>query len=129
MPALSPADHLAIERLYAAYNHAIHLKDGTAWADCFTENATFSNSRGAHTGREALTAYGAAFANEVDARYWISNLVLEAIPDGATGTCYLEILHVGGGQPPRISLTGVYTDRLIQIDGHWKFATRHIQRD
>lgn len=129
MPGLAPADHLAIERLYARYNHAIRERDGVAWADCFTHDAVFSNRQGSTTGRDALIAYGTAFSTAVDARYWIDNLVLEATSDGAAGTCYLVIWHVGGGQPPRMSLTGVYTDRLVKQDGEWLFASRYIARD
>lgn len=130
MPPLTPAEVFAIERLYAEYNDAIRLADGDAWAACFTDTATFSNRRESVTGREALAAYGAAFSTAVSARYWINNLLLEATESGATGTCYLEILHVSkDGAPPRISLTGVYTDVLVRENGRWKFASRHIARD
>ncbi len=135
MPPLAPADVLAIERLYAEYNDAIRLADGAAWAACFTDTATFSNRRERVTGRQSLAAYGAAFSTAVAARYWINNLLLESTGTGATatsanGTCYLEILHVGkDATPPRISLTGIYTDVLVREDGRWKFASRHIARD
>ena len=130
MPPLAPVDVLAIERLYARYNEAIRLADGAAWARCFTDGATFSNRRERVTGRAALTQYGSEFSSASNARYWINNLLLEATEEGAAGTCYLEILHVGrDGGPPRISLTGIYTDLLVHVDGEWRFAARHIARD
>lgn len=126
---LSPADQLAIERLYARYNHAIHERDGVAWANCFTEDAVFSNRQGSTTGRAALAEYGNAFSTEVNARYWINNLVLEPANDGVHGSCYLVIWHVGGDEPARMSLTGLYTDRIVNRGGEWLFASRYIARD
>lgn len=129
MMELSPGDYLAIERLYARYNHAIHARDGVAWADCFTEDAVFSNRQGSTTGRAALVEYGNEFSTAANARYWINNLVIEPTTDGASGACYLVIWHVGDGQQPRMSLTGMYTDRLEKRDGEWLFASRYIARD
>lgn len=129
MTELSPEDHLEIERLYARYNHAIHERDGVAWANCFTDDAVFSNRGGSTIGRAALVEYGNAFSTAANARYWINNLVLEPSSKGATGTCYLVIWHVGGKEPARMSLTGIYTDRLVKRDGVWLFASRFIARD
>lgn len=130
MGNLPPADDLAIRRLYAEYNHAIRLGDGRAWAGCFTPDGVFSNRAETVTGRAALTAYADDFSKPRNARYWIDNLLLEATAAGAGGTCYLLLLHIGeAGGPPRISLTGMYTDTLVKTSEGWKFATRHIARD
>ena len=129
MPPLAAADVLAIERLYARYNHAIGHADGAAWAECFTEDATFSNRHEQVTGRPALERYGAEFSAATSARYWVSNLLLERSGDGVRGTCYLVILHVGkSANPPRISLTGIYDDVIVLEQGEWRFARRHIAR-
>jgi ketosteroid isomerase-like protein len=126
---LPPADILAIQQLYARYNHAIHAADGAAWAACFTDDGTFANRGGSHRGREALEAYGNEFSKAANARYWIDNLVLEPTPEGARGTCYLLILHVGGEGGPEISLTGVYADELVRVGAEWRFARRYVARD
>ncbi len=126
---LPPDDQLAIRGLYARYNHAISNCDADAWAGCFTADATFSNRATSVSGRAALFDYASGWI-EGNARYWIDNLVLEPSAVGATGTCYLFILHVPPAQdPPRISLTGVYVDELVNSEGSWKFASRHIARD
>ena len=130
MGQLRPEDDLAIRRVYAEYNHAIRLGDGAAWAACFTPDGVFSNRAETVAGRAALAAYADEFSKPRNARYWIDNLVLDATDAGATGTCYLLLLHVGeGGGPPRISLTGLYTDTLVKTSEGWRFATRHIARD
>ena len=130
MPPLPPADHLAIQSLHARYNHAIHLGDGVAWAACFTADGVFSNARERVSGAEALAAYAAEFSKARNARYWVDNLLLEATPTGARGTCYLLLLHIGQlGQPAAVALTGIYTDQLVKVGDEWKFAARNIERD
>jgi len=127
---LDPEDILAIQALYARYNHAIHEGRGDLWAACFTPDGTFSNVRESVHGAEALARYAADFSAGGNARYWIDNLVLAATPGGAEGSCYLMLLHIAdGAQPPTINLTGIYTDTLVEDGGEWKFATRHIERD
>ncbi len=130
MDALPPDDTLAIQQLYARYNHAIHRGDGAAWAACFTPDATFSNARESVAGAKALAAYADDFSKSANARYWIDNLVLEAAPGGASGTCYLALYHVVA-VPERLAprLTGIYTDTLTRFEGEWRFRSRHIARD
>ncbi|MGH2632231.1 MAG: nuclear transport factor 2 family protein [Tepidiformaceae bacterium] len=127
---LTPEDVLAIQALYARYNHSIHEARGDLWAACFTPDGTFSNARESVHGAEALARYADDFSAAGNARYWINNLVLEATSGGAQGTCYLMLLHVGQGSvPAAIHLTGIYTDTLVRAGGEWKFATRHVERD
>ena len=126
---MSAEDALAIEQLYARYNHAIRLGDGPAWADCFTPDGVFSNSRESVSGRDALAAYADEFAKPRNARYWINNLLIEASGEGVRGSCYLLLLHVEAGEPPAVQLTGTYTDSLVRAPGGWRFAARHVARD
>ena len=127
---LAPNDILAIQRLYADYNRAIHGADGAAWAACFTDDGVFSNRAREVHGREALASYATGFSADRTARYLINNLVIEGTSIGANGTCYLIILTVpGAGGTPEFQLTGVYSDTLVKRAGEWKFATRYIARD
>lgn len=100
---MSAEDALAIERLYARYNHAIHLGDGPAWADCFTPNGVFFNQRETVTGRQSLTAYANDFSKLRNARYWVNNLLLEPVDLEIRGSCYLLLLHVAAEAPPSSS--------------------------
>ncbi|MEO8540465.1 MAG: nuclear transport factor 2 family protein [bacterium] len=127
---LSAQDDFAIRALYAAYNHAIHRGDAAAWAGCFTRSGRFSNRQRVVEGEVALREYAADFSKDENARYWVDNLILEATDAGASGTCYLMILHTGAeGGPPSVNLTGIYTDSLVLIEGKWRFSARHIARD
>lgn len=129
---LTAGDRLAIEELYARYNHAIHEGDATAWTACFSDDGTFSNVRGRYSGRAALAGYVAGWIGDGGVRYWLSNVLVEAGEDAGTaeGTCYLAIIGTATpGQPARIQLTGRYTDTLRKDGGRWTFASRHIARD
>ncbi len=130
MTDLPPPDDLAIRALYAGYNHAIHRGDSEAWAACFTSDGRFSNRATTVSGRAELLKYALGWIGSGNSRYWIDNVILEATPEGATGMCYLLLIHVSEGDTPaRVDLSGIYTDTLVRVAGGWKFATRHISRD
>lgn len=128
---LSVEDQLAIQQLYARYNHAIDSGDGARWAACFTNDGTFSSATGTFQGREQLETFGNAFATRMKARHWTNNLVLEG--DGATarGSCYLMLLRLSPGEQPPASIlvTAIYRDELTRTADGWKFASRTVVGD
>jgi hypothetical protein len=126
---LSTEDTLAIQQLYARYNHAIDSGDGAGWAACFTGDGTFTSATGTFTGAEQLAAFGNAFPSRLKARHWTNNLVVEPDGDGAKGTCYLMLLRLTDGAPASILTTGIYHDRLVCDGGAWKFASRDVAGD
>lgn len=126
---LSAADHLEIQRLYAAYNNAIAAGDSASWASCFIPGGVFSNRSRSVRGHADLEGYAARFMAGRGTRYLINNLVLEPDGAGARGTCYLVILRLRAEGVAAVELTGVYSDSLVRHDGAWKFASRHVQRD
>ena len=124
---LNAEDQLAIQQLYARYNHAIDSGKADAWAETFTEDGVFASSAsGTTTGREALRAFATAFSSRLKARHWTNNLVLEATPDGAKGTCYLMLLRLSEGQPASPIATGIYRDDLVKGAQGWRFAKRDV---
>lgn len=128
---LSVDDQLAIQQLYARYNHAIDAGDGAAWAACFTPDGTFSSATGTFTGRDQLQGFGTAFAARMKARHWTNNLVLEGDGDAATGSCYLMLLRLTPGEQPPASIlvTAIYRDELRRTADGWKFASRTVVGD
>ncbi|MEO9255672.1 MAG: nuclear transport factor 2 family protein [Tepidiformaceae bacterium] len=122
-----PEDQFAIERLYARYASAIGQGDAQIWAECFTADGRFSNSRGSYSGRADLSAYAEGWIADGGVRYWMNNLLIEGTESGIAGSCYLAILRTGA--QPVIELTGIYTDTLVVVDGEWVFASRHVARD
>lgn len=130
MPALETSDQLAIQDLYARYNHAIDSGNGAAWANCFTADGTFASATGTFKGTEQLAGFGTAFATRMKARHWTNNLVIEGADGGATGTCYLMLLRLGNQENPTgILTTAIYKDKLTNAGGGWKFTSREVVGD
>ncbi|MCC7366154.1 MAG: nuclear transport factor 2 family protein [Dehalococcoidia bacterium] len=129
--ALSTEDKLAIQDLYARYNHAIDFGKGDVWAATFTPDGTFSSlGAGTFTGTEQLTGFGNGFATRIKGRHWTNNLVIEDAGDGAKGTCYLALLLLGGPEKGTSFLTtGIYNDELVRTDGGWRFKSRAVTPD
>lgn len=130
MATLSIEDQLAIQQLYARYNHAIDAGKGDAWAACFTAEGTFDSATGSFAGTDQLAAFGTAFAQRLKGRHWITNLVLDPAEGGATGSCYLMLLRLGEAEKPTsILTTAIYRDTLKKADGQWKFSSRKVEAD
>lgn len=129
--ALSTEDQLAIQQLYAKYNHAIDSGDGAGWAACFTADGVFSSATGTFNGTEQLAGFGNGFAQRLKARHWTNNLVVEG--DGATakGSCYLMLLRLTPGEQPPASIltTAIYRDELKSGADGWKFTNRTVVGD
>lgn len=129
--SLSTEDQLSIQQLYARYNHAIDSGKGDAWAATFTPEGVFSSANGTFAGSEALAGFANGFAQQLKARHWTNNLVLEATESGATGTCYLILLRLTPGErpPAGILATAIYNDELVKVSGDWRFAKRAVTTD
>lgn len=127
--ALSVDDQLAIQQLYARYNHAIDFGDGDGWAGCFTPDGVFNGGGGGpQTGSEALKAFAGGFASRMKARHWNTNLVVDGDGDAANGKCYLMLMNLADGKASPL-VTAVYHDQLKKTGDGWKFTSRSVQPD
>jgi hypothetical protein len=127
--ALSVDDQLAIQQLYARYNHAIDFGDGDGWAACFTPEGVFNGGAGGpQKGTEALKAFAGGFASRMKARHWNTNLVVEGSGGSAKGKCYLMLMNLAEGKAVPM-VTAVYHDDLVKTGDGWKFSARTVQND
>lgn len=128
---LTVDDQLAIQQLYARYNHAIDSGDAGGWAACFTSDGVFTSSNGgSFEGRESLVEFARGFAVRMKGRHWTNNLLLDATTDGASGTCYLMLYALGTkDEPARIVTTGIYVDALVRTPEGWRFSRRTVRGD
>jgi ketosteroid isomerase-like protein len=127
---LATDDTLAIQQLYARYNHAIDSGNADGWAACFTPDGTFASASGNFAGTQQLADFATAFAARMKARHWINNLVIDGNGSEATGSCYLMLLRLGAeGQPASILTTAIYRDTIVKQGGGWKFASRAVTGD
>ena len=130
--SLSVEDQLAIQQLYARYNHALDSGKGDDWAATFSADATFSSATGTFTGTEQLAGFGNGFAQRLKARHWTNNLVLEGDGAKASGSCYLALFRLSPGEQPPASIlvTALYNDELAKgPDGAWRFTKRTVVGD
>jgi hypothetical protein len=128
---LSVEDQLAIQQLYARYNHAIDAGKGDAWAACFTPDGTFKSGPIDLGGTAKLAEFGTAFPTRLKARHWTNNLVVEPAEGGAKGSCYLMLLRLTPGEQPPAGMvtTAIYNDTLAKVGGEWKFTSRAVAGD
>ena len=127
--SLSVEDHIAIEQLYARYNHNIDSGKAAEWAACFTADGVFNGGTGVFTGTEALTGFATGFFKQLKARHWTNNIVVDGDGAKATGACYLNLLMLAAGKPASTIATGIYNDELVKAAGAWKFSSRVMTAD
>ena len=130
--SLSVEDQLAIQQLYAKYNHAIDSGNGAGWAETFSTDGTFSSATGTFTGSEQLSGFASGFAARLKGRHWTNNLVIEGDGKKATGSCYLVLYRLTPGEQPPASIltTAIYNDELAKgPDNCWRFTRRTVTGD
>ncbi len=126
---LSVEDHIAIQQLYARYNHAIDFGHADDWAATFTDSGVFNSGQGTFTGTDQLKGFVAGFAAQLKARHWTNNLVLAGDGQTATGSCYLLLWRLQTGQPTNLLISGLYNDTLAKTAAGWRFTNRAVTPD
>lgn len=123
---LTVEDHLAIQQLVARYAYALdqNADNGAAYADLFTDDAVFRQPRTEGRANLAKLASSAPHGPNY-VRHFITNHVIEATPDGATGKQYLVVADIReSGQPGSIFLGGQYEDVYARTPQGWRFKAR-----
>lgn len=129
MSELTIADRLAIQELYARYNHHIDFGRSNDWAATFTHDGTIETEMGAFTGTEALAAFAASLFSQFKFRHWTNSLVVDGDAGRATGFCYLIGWALEDGKPPFANHHAHYEDELVKTADGWRFATRKVVED
>jgi hypothetical protein len=130
---LTPMDRIEIQHLIARYAYALDTggRNGYDYADLFADDGVFVGMNQGTTGRSyrgrdtlaSLARGGARNPNYVS--HYITNVVLEATPDGAKGTEYAIIGDFGtNGSGGTFSHGGHYDDTYVKTPDGWRFKTR-----
>ena len=133
--ALPAQDYVDIQNLYALYNHLSDAGDAEGYAACFTADGVLQiDPLGVVVqGRAAFVTYkyrDVAVRGGRYRRHWNGSLHLERIDANTVrGRCYFHGYNGQPGEPPVLADAGVYEDRIVRVDGAWKFARRHIRID
>lgn len=131
-------DRVAIEDMVVDYYAHLGGGDAGAFDAYFTEDAVFDVNGNIATGRAEIEAmYAAIGENPTSAsngggpfRMILSNPVIEVDGDTATARfIWTGIRNPAIDQPPVIDEQGREYDRLVKVNGEWKFAHRVVIAD
>ena len=127
--SLTAADYVEIQQLVARYSYAVdtHADSGYAYADLFTPDGVFGNTKG----REALAELARNTQKDrggpAYTRHYLTNVIVYPTPDGARGSQYLMALDVSeGGNPSSVVHGGRYDDLYVKTPGGWRFKSRQL---
>jgi hypothetical protein len=129
---LSAEDHVAIDRLYSAYNVYIDSDRIDDWVELFTPDGVYVSSE-TYAGRAELAAYGRKRAELQptmpfrNAQHWNANLLLEEDGEIVRGSCYLVRFAVDRETGAKEMVTlGSYKDAIVKFNGAWVFSRRQV---
>jgi len=126
---LTAMDYIEIRKLVASYAYALDTgaDNGSMYADLFAPGAVVF---GRVSGRENIAALARREPHGPDyTRHFLTNVVIEPSPEGATGHQYLAVIDVGeNGMPSRFFLGGKYEDTYVKTAQGWRFKTRNLVR-
>jgi hypothetical protein len=127
--ALSAADRVELQQLIARYSHALdHAPpDGLAFAELFTGDGTLVTATETFTGHPALAAYASRYrAANGGARNLSTNVLIEAVPGGASGKVYVVAVRSDPAGPGSIIAGGHFEDRYVRTAQGWRFLRRQF---
>ena len=127
-------DRIEIQQLIARYAYALDTggRNGYDYADLFTPDGVFVGMNQGETGRlyrgrdtlAALARGGPRNPNYVS--HYITNVVLEATPEGARGTAVRDHRRLSALTERQSAWThgGIYEDTYVKTPDGWRFKTR-----
>lgn len=131
-------DRIAIEDMVVEYYSHLGGDDAGAFEDYFTEDAVFDVNGIVANGREEIEAIYAGLGDDESSagntegvfRMILSNPVIEVDGDTATASfIWTGISNPGISEPPVFVEQGREFDRLVRVDGEWKFSHRVVIAD
>ena len=127
--SLTASDYIEIRKLVAGYAYGLDggADNGYQYADLFAADGRVF---GRTTGRENIAnlarrePHGPQYT-----RHFLTNVVIEPSPEGATGRQYLAVIDIGeDGKPTSIFLGGRYDDVYERTPQGWRFKSRALVR-
>jgi len=123
-----------IQDLYNRYFAALDDGPDEQWVECFTADGVLKTpSLGIlGAGHATLAAwikdYHESWKEDEQRRHMLTNLSLDVHGGIATGNCYLTAYHCRAGKA-NIGVVGYYRDKLVKVDGAWRFSYRLVVVD
>ena len=138
-PRTYAEDRAEIEDLMSRYLFAIDYNDWDAYADTFAPDGVLEFASGSSTGRPAIKAMVAKFAEGIGRfyhtedgkpaklRHVILQKAIRVKGDHAWArSLWLEMANHGPQDTMKMGTYGIYEDELKKVDGQWLFAKRRV---
>jgi len=126
--ALTTADLIEINQLYARYNTAIDTGDGANFGGCFVADGIFNPGHTLCEGVDAISEFAVKTHEAMPSmRHNATNVVIDGDGDSATGSAFL-IGYLAGAQY-KVIVTGRYLDELTKTSEGWRFTNRQFAAD
>ena len=116
-----------IRRVLALYAQLLDSGRLADWGDLFAEDATFSFHGRTLRGRDEIVREIGGMQPGADrpVKHLLLPSVIELRPDGtALAWTDMAVLATGPDGEPRIATMGRYHDRLLRVEGRWRFRER-----
>jgi actinorhodin biosynthesis protein ActVIA len=128
---LTPQDYLDIQKLVASYGHALDSgigreDNGETYAGLFAPDGVFG--RPYTTGHDPMVrlAHTQPHGRQY-IRHFLTNMVIDAAPEGAVGRQYLVVIDIEeGGKPTSVLIGGHYEDIYVKTPAGWRFKSRTL---
>ena len=128
---LSPQDFLEIDQLVQGYTRGVDVgPEDPSWV--FASDGVFSYAGRTYSGEQQLKEfYATVRKNHVPKqRHLLSNLVVKASPEGATGSVYLTTIEGrDASKPIAITYYGMYEDTFVRTAAGWRIKRRVYHQD
>lgn len=129
---LATDDVVAIQQLYANYNHLVDSGRGVDWAALFVDEGTLDTGMGFAV--EGTPAARAEFGDNVPvmmpgSRHVASNVWVDGDGDAAIGTAYLQLWVADEAAGSKLMVSGLYRDTLQRTADGWRFVDRVLVPD
>jgi hypothetical protein len=126
--ALTPMDYIEIRKLVASYGYGLDTgaDNGGMYADLFAPDGSIFG----RSGRENILALARREPHGPHyTRHFLTNVLIEPSPEGATGKQYLAVIDIGeSGNPSSFFLGGRYEDTYVKTPQGWRFKSRNLVR-
>ncbi|HEX5108773.1 MAG TPA: nuclear transport factor 2 family protein [Vicinamibacterales bacterium] len=127
--AFTAEDYVEIQQLVARYAFALDTadNDGYTYADLFTADGTFNDTRG----RDALAALARGPSRgPLHVRNYGALAIIQPTADGATGIQYVQTMDFQpGGRTGVLDRFGRYEDVYVRTAQGWRFKSRRFANE
>jgi len=118
-------DRMEIQHLSQVYADGVMQRDPQLWGSTWAEDGVWDLGRGEPvSGRDNVVAFWSSVMESYPmVLHWVQPGLIQVSGDAATARFYIQE-KLRGAEGNGAYTAGVYNDKLIKVDGWWKFTYR-----